>query len=191
MRGGDGVYEIPDEFIINVFSRGVAKSTVIKQIAASMCHCVVLCSNVYYDLLDRGLIYADKDESTLGWFSLYRAGREIMEGYRVGPHESNILHKLISVAIHIAKTTGLRGEKEIMQYITDPTNKKQSNAALAELEQTYFILLECERVTGLPLLEIMYNVVTICELSDTVQSMLSLRGDELLKSELDVCTLLE
>lgn len=111
VRGSDGVYEIPDEFIINVFSRGVAKSTVIKQIAASMCHCVVLCSNVYYNLLDRGLVYADKDESTLGWFSLYRAGREIMEGYRVGPHESNILHKLISVAIHIAKTTGLRGEK--------------------------------------------------------------------------------
>lgn len=78
-----------------------------------------------------------------------------------------------------------------MQYITDPTNKKQSNAALAELEQTYFILLECERVTGLPLLEIMYNVVTICELSDPMQYMLSLRGDELLKSELDVCTLLE
>lgn len=49
MRGGEGVYEISDEFVINVFGRGAAKSPVIKQIAASMCYCVVLCADVYYD----------------------------------------------------------------------------------------------------------------------------------------------
>lgn len=185
------MYEISDEFVINVFGRGAAKSPVIKQIAASMCYCVVLCSDVYYDLVDRGLITAYKDESTSGWFSLYRTGGEITDGYKVSVYESNILYKLIYVAIRIAKTTGLRGRTAIMQYITDPVNKKQSNAALANLEQTYLLLLECERNSGSPALETMNNVATICELSDRWQYMPSLRDDELLKSELDVCTLLE
>lgn len=37
VRGGAGVYEISDEFVINVFGRWADKSPVIKQIAASMC----------------------------------------------------------------------------------------------------------------------------------------------------------
>lgn len=184
------MYEIPDEFVINVFGRGAAKSPMTKQIAAGVCHCVVLCSNIYYDLLDRGFISADKDESTAGLFSFFRMYRKIAEGYSMAPHELNILCKLISAAVHIAKTTGLRGETEIMQYITDPTNKKQSNVALAELEQVYFILLERGR-EGTPELETLYNVVTICELSAPAQRIQGQWDDELLKSELDVCTLFE
>lgn len=184
------MYEIPDEFVINVFGRGAAKSPMTKQIAAGMCHCVVLCSNVYYDLLDRGIIRADKDESIAGLLPLYRTYDMIMDSYGVSLHELNILCKLISVAVRIAKTTGIRGETEIMRYITDPTNKKQSNAVLAELEQAYLILLENGRA-GTPELETLYNVVTICELSAPAQHMPSRWDDELLKSEMDVCMLLE